>query len=123
MESLEGHLNQLTASSEKLYSKLFDSDSFKSFIDILAGGIDVIANIVESLGGGGGVLFALIPLLTKFLSKTLSQSIAATAVNFINARDNAMSLKNALSTVKTAINEIDASNMDNISSQFLQMKK
>jgi hypothetical protein len=43
MESLEGHLNQLTASSEKLYSKLFDSDSFKTFIDILSGGLDVLS--------------------------------------------------------------------------------
>jgi hypothetical protein len=72
MESLEGHLNQLTASSEELYSKLFDSDSFKTVIDMLSGVVDVISNFVESLGGGGTLLLALIPTLTNVFSKNIS---------------------------------------------------
>lgn len=123
MESLEGHLNQLTASTERLYSKLFDSDSFKTLIDMISGIVDGIGTFVQSIGGGGALLASLIPLLTSMFSKNISQGIATTATNFINAKENAESLQNALINVRTAITEIGNENIDGVSKQFLNLQE
>lgn len=123
MQSLEGHLNTLTASTEKLYIKLFDADSFKDFIDIAATAIDLLANFVEGLGGGGTVLFALIPTLTNIFSKNIAQGLATTTTNLLNARENAEILDNALLSVREAIAAIDNQNIDSITQQFLTLRE
>jgi hypothetical protein len=55
-----------------LYSKLFDSDSFKTLIDMISGVVDGIGTFVQSIGGGGALLASLIPLLTSVFSKNIS---------------------------------------------------
>jgi cell fate (sporulation/competence/biofilm development) regulator YlbF (YheA/YmcA/DUF963 family) len=44
-------------------------------------------------------------------------------MNFINAKENATSLKEALNRVQETIKAIDDENIDNVSSQFLKMKE
>jgi len=59
MQSTEAHLEKLKASQERVFSALIDSDNVNDTIDAIDGLVVGLANFIESLGGGIG-------LLTKF---------------------------------------------------------
>ena len=52
LDSIEAHLNKLTAASEKLYSDIFDEESIKTFADALTSLLGIADNLVQGLGGG-----------------------------------------------------------------------
>ena len=52
LDSVEAHLNKLSAASEKLYSDIFDEDSIKTFADALTKLLGIADNLVQGLGGG-----------------------------------------------------------------------
>lgn len=51
MESAEAHINQLKAAFESLAQSTFNSDSIKSVVDMLAGLLTTLDNIVKTIGG------------------------------------------------------------------------
>lgn len=51
MESAEAHINQLKAAFESLAQSLFNSDSIKTVVDMLAGMLTTLDNIVKTIGG------------------------------------------------------------------------
>ena len=51
MESAEAHINQLKAAFESLAQSIFNSDSIKSVVDMLAGLLTTLDNIVKTIGG------------------------------------------------------------------------
>ena len=100
MESLEAHLEQLSTASERVYDAFFDADSMKDLIDALTVGVDLLGNFVESIGGGGSMLMALVPVMTKLFSGSIADSAATFAINLGNARNNANLLASALASVQ-----------------------
>lgn len=119
LDSLEAKMQQLTTTAEDLYLSLFDSDSFKDGIDLLTKGVDVLGQFVESVGGGGTVLLSLGTIMTRVFSKQISQSIATTATNFINAKQNAEALAITMQNIK----DLDALDMDEATKSILNMKE
>ena len=119
LDSLEAKMQQLTTTAEDLYLSLFDSDSFKDGIDLLTKGVDVLGQFVESVGGGGTVLLSLGTIITRVFSKQLSQSIATTATNFINAKQNAEALAITMQNIK----DLDKLDMDEATKSILNMKE
>ena len=100
MDSIEAHLEQLSAAGERVYQAIFDADSAKDLIDVLTRGVDLFANFTESIGGGGTLLMALIPLMTKLFSGTISSGVATFVANMQNARNTTASLKSLLENIK-----------------------
>ena len=73
LDSLEAHLNQLTAEAEKLYQTLFNADDIKPLIDVLTNLVGVVNNLVSGLGGGKGLLGIITTVgLTAFGDKLAS---------------------------------------------------
>ena len=80
MDSLEGHLNQLTTAQERLYDSLFDSESFKDLIDIITGLVDGLGDFVDAIGGGGNALVMLGTIALRVFDKQIAQGLT----NLIN---------------------------------------
>jgi len=92
MESLEAHINQLGAASERLKTAMIDSDSFKGLIDFGTGGVSFLANFIESIGGGGNALLNLGSIATQVFSGVISKEINNVITNFQAASYNAKQL-------------------------------
>ena len=76
LDSLEAHLNKLTAEAEELYSTLFDADSLNPWINAFTGVIGLTENFIESIGGGGNLLLALGGIGTTVFGEKISGGIA-----------------------------------------------
>lgn len=100
MESLEAHIEQLTAKGEKLYNALFDTDSFKSILDILTSLVDVLGDFVNALGGGGVIITQLGGILLNLFSNQIGRGIGTAINNLMTAKQNAEELKQALDFTK-----------------------
>ena len=93
MDSLEGHLNQLTTSQERLYDSLFDSESFKDLIDVITGLVDGLGDFVDAIGGGGNALLMLGTIATKVFDKQIAQGLTNLINNSKIAATNMENLK------------------------------
>ncbi len=102
MESLEAHLEKLSAAGERLYNSLFDSDSFKSLLDVLTFLVDRVGDFVDAIGGGGQALQYLGSILVSVFSAQLSKNILAFANNLTVSRKNTEAYKNALNDLNQA---------------------
>jgi len=122
MDSLDAKLESLTASAEKLYMQLFDSDSFKSLIETVATLVDGISSFVEGLGGGGNLLLMLTPLLTNLFSKTIGQGLSSTLINLVNAKTRAQEMSASLIEMRSLLKDIgDGTEIDPLSVKFLKI--
>ena len=88
MESLEGHLNQLTASQEKLYNSLFDSEGFKTLLDVTTNIVDKIGDFVSGIGGAVPAISMIVGLLLQLFNKQIGNEIANMIINVQNGRAN-----------------------------------
>ena len=100
MESMEAHLEQLETAGQRVYDALFDPDSINPLIDALTEGVDLLGSFVESIGGGGTLLMALVPMLTGLFSGTISSGIATFITNLNNSRSSAEQLRGVLETIR-----------------------
>ena len=66
MESAEAHINQLKAAFESLAQSLFDSDSIKTVVDLLAGLLTVLDVIVRNIGGIPTIITGIAAALSGF---------------------------------------------------------
>jgi TP901 family phage tail tape measure protein len=96
MESMEAHLEKLSTSGERVYQSLFNAESAKDLIDVLTEGVDLFANFVESIGGGGNLLMSLIPIMTHLFSGSIANSAATFVNNMRSAGQEAATLKSVL---------------------------
>ena len=102
MESLEGHLNQLTAAQEHLYDSLFDSESFKALLDVVTNVVNGIGNITDALGGAVPTISLLAGLLLQIFSRPIGNEIAKIAINIQNSNTNIETAKQKLELLKNA---------------------
>lgn len=82
MESLEAKSKSLQAATEGLISNLFDPDTIKPFEEGLIVVVDLLGDLVKSVGGG-------IPIMTAFgavATKVFSKNIANNINNFVSNR-------------------------------------
>ena len=82
MDSLRAHLEGVKASSEDLYDSLLDSDSFKNMADGLSSVIDIAADFVDTLGGGGKVIETLGAIALRVFSAQITKRIQGNITNF-----------------------------------------
>jgi len=85
LDSVEAHLEQLSAAGERVYDALFDSKSTNNLIDILTDFVTFFGNAIESIGGGGTLLMAILPVMTKLFSGSLASGMATFVTNIQNA--------------------------------------
>lgn len=81
LESTQAHLDKLSASAERLYKNLIDSEGLNDLIDIFSGLVTGVAEYTEAIGGSESALLQLGSVLTKVFGRTISQSIATSISN------------------------------------------
>jgi len=103
MESLEAHLNQLGAASERLKADMIDSDSFKGLIDFGTQAVQIFANFIEAIGGGGNALLMLGGIATQVFSGVISRELTKMISNMQAAQFNARQLQSDIDFTKAFI--------------------
>lgn len=93
MEGLAAKINSLQTAFEGLITTVFDSDSFKPFIDGLTDTVTQFTNLIEVIGGGGAALTAFGAIATKVFSKNIAQSINSLASNFQRSSERKQSAR------------------------------
>lgn len=81
LESTQAHLDKLSASTERLYKSIIDSEGLNDLIDIFSGLVTGVAEYTEAIGGSKSALLQLGSVLTKVFGRTISQSIATSISN------------------------------------------
>ena len=99
LESLAAHMEQLGAAQQRLKSSMVDTDSYKDLIDIGTQGITLLANFIQSIGGGGNALLMLGSIFTQVFSGTIAKEINGVITNMRNVRDNAQIVENAIAEI------------------------
>ena len=115
MESMEAHLNQLQAEAEELYQTLLDPEGLNPLIDALTGVVGLVENLIESLGGGAGLLRTVGAIGFNVFGKQITKGITGTIHNITGFRDN---LKQAASEAQL-IKELDAEGLSDKRQQEL----
>ena len=92
MESTQAHLAQLKASWEDLYDSLLDADTINGVSDALSGVVSLMANFVDSIGGGSGVLLTLGSVGMQVFGKHIASGLATTIMNIRTAKENTSQL-------------------------------
>lgn len=81
MDSLAAYTQQLSTEIERTYDVMFDSDSYKTFLDVITEIVEEFNNFIEGIGGAGTAFIALGAIVTNIFSKQISRSIGQTMVN------------------------------------------
>lgn len=88
LESVEASFNQLRAQAEQLYQTLFDPDVIKDFVAAITKVVEVIDNLIKSLGGVGTTLGMLASTAGRLFSNQLGTAIARPFINASNKNFN-----------------------------------
>lgn len=113
MESMEAHLNQLKTETEDLYQTLLDPEGLNPMIDALTTLVGLVNNMIQSLGGGAGLLNTLGAIGLNVFSKQITKGIGSVVQNISGLRDN---LKQAAAEANI-IQELELSNVTNSEEQ------
>lgn len=93
MDSIQAKMQQLTTASEGLISHLFDPQAFSPALEALTTLLNLVTDLVDSLGGVGPILTSIGGIGMKVFSNQLGQSINNMITNASRARairENAM---------------------------------
>ena len=96
MESAEAHINQLKAAFESLAQSLFNSDSIKTVVDMLAGMLTTLDNIVKTIGG--------VPTIITGIAAALSMVKNVGIFKFTNTAGGIGQISSVLSSLSNLSN-------------------
>lgn len=86
MDSIQAKMQQLATASEGLISHLFDPQAFSPALEALTTFLNLVTNLVDSLGGVGPILTSIGGIGMKVFSNQLGQSINNMITNASRAR-------------------------------------
>ena len=101
MDSMEAHLNTLTAQWEDLYDSILDENGLKTLIDGFTDVLKVITKITDAIGGGTG----LIALLGAVGGRLVGKGIASDVTKKMGERFQAASYQRAMDQKVKAVND------------------
>lgn len=86
MDSIQAKMQQLSTASEGLMSHLFDPQAFSPALEALTTLLNLVTDLVDSLGGVGPILTSIGGIGMKVFSNQLGQSINNMITNISRAR-------------------------------------
>lgn len=99
LDSVEAHLNQLTAASEKLYSDIFDEDTIKTFADALSKILGVVDNLIQGLGGGLNSFVYFGSIVSNVFNVQIANAINRQIINMERLGKNADNVKHKMEEI------------------------
>lgn len=107
VDSLAGRMNKLQASLEGVYNSAFNTDSFYGFLDALSVALELVSDLIESIGGGGQALLAFGSIAARVFSKQLAANINNVYQNMQVNRSTKESRQNAYSQLEAmGVNDV-----------------
>ena len=88
LESMEAHLNELTAEAEELYQTLMDPEGLNPLIDTLTTIVGLGENIIEGIGGGAGLLLNLGSIGLNVFGNQITKGISRSIRNIQGFKEN-----------------------------------
>lgn len=88
LDSMEAHLNKLTSEAEELYQTLMDPKGLNPLIDALTSIVGLVENVVQSLGGGAGLLGVLGAIGMNAFSNQITKGAFRVAKNITGFKEN-----------------------------------
>lgn len=88
LESMEAHLNELTAEAEELYQTLMDPEGLNPLIDTLTTIVGLGENIIESIGGGAGLLLNLGSIGLNVFGNQITKGVTTAIRNIQGFKEN-----------------------------------
>ena len=127
MESMTAHLNQLKAAKEDVFDSLINSDSMKDLVDVLTNVVELFANFVDSIGGGGVLLKSLGSIGMMAFSTQIAKGLNTAITNFEISNENAAQFQAILTEIENwkgipGLDQTSKNILDN-KQQFLQLSK
>lgn len=110
MESTRAHLNQLSASWERVFDSFVDNEGINSIIDVFSGAVNVLGNFIEAIGGGGQALATLGTIGINVFSKQIAESINASIRNMGIQKQNIDQLTQKLQTLEAIQSKLAENN-------------
>ena len=92
MDSLEAHLEKMSAEWESLYDTIFDEETVKTLVDLVTGLTGALNNLMQGLGGGMNDIVFIVSSLSSIFSKQLGGEIENVLENIEKAKNNAEGL-------------------------------
>ena len=81
IKSMEAHLNKLQAEAEDLYQSIFNAEDINPLIDALTKTTYLVKNLIDSIGGGRGLLALLGTTGINLFGDKISSGLAKTVRN------------------------------------------
>lgn len=97
MDSMQARLQSLSAAAEGVISNLFNPDDLKPGISALTDVLNLITQIIDSLGGIGPILIGIGGIATKIFSNQIGQSINNMITNVTRANQKQIDTNNIIS--------------------------
>ena len=82
MESMEAHLEQMTAEAERTYDVLFNEETIKDFSSAITSVLGVFNDFIEGIGGGGKALLYFGTIAVNVFNKQITAGIQKSIQNF-----------------------------------------
>ena len=100
MDSIQAKMQQLTTAGEGLVTHLFDPQNFSPALEALTALINLVTDLVDSLGGVGPILTSIGGIGMKVFSNQIGQSINNMVTNASRARAIRENATNAPKVIK-----------------------
>lgn len=100
MDSLGAKMEQFGAAGERVKDALVNEEDLKGIIDFGANAVDLFANLIESIGGGGNALLTFGSIFTQLFSGTIAKEINNVITNIQNAKNNVQILKSDIASTE-----------------------
>ena len=110
-ESTQAHLQELTTSLEGIYDSLIKAGDINSVVDAIIPLVDGIEQIIDSLGGGVGLLEELTPLMLQAFGPQMAKSMNSIYTNIQNSVSNKEQIKalpDTANQLRGAIDKVNA---------------
>ena len=88
LDSVEAHLNSLSAAWEDFYNSMLDEDTIKSFAKMLTGLAQQLTGIIDSVGGGENAFLGLAGTGLQLFKTSFARQLGDVASNMGRKEDN-----------------------------------
>ena len=123
MNSVQAHLEQMSAAWEGVYDSILDPDSIKTFADAMKDVANFTENFVDSIGGGLPLLQMLGSIGLKVFRNQIGQVIVKVIDNIKISKQNAEQMKKTSAETAATISKMSEQSKDEVTKTTVSLRE
>ena len=123
MNSVQAHLEQMSAAWEGVYDSILDPDSIKTFADAMKDVANFTENFVDSIGGGIPLLQMLGSIGLKVFRNQIGQGVVKVIDNIKISKQNAEQMKKTSAETAAAISKMGEQSQDEVTKTTISLRE